>query len=60
MKERYNSFDGLRAIAAIGILLMHYLANVDEKCMMTLQESSIVLYIKKLFRFLRCLSICFS
>lgn len=47
MKERYNSFDGLRAIAAIGILLMHYLANVDEKCMMTLQESSIVLYIKK-------------
>lgn len=42
MKERYNSFDGLRAIAAIGILLMHYLANVDEKCMMVLQESSVV------------------
>lgn len=42
MKERYNSFDGLRAIAAIGILLMHYLANIDEVCMITLQESSIL------------------
>ncbi len=27
MKERYNNFDGLRAFSAIGIILMHVMAN---------------------------------
>lgn len=29
MKERYSSLDGLRAFAAIGIAIMHILANID-------------------------------
>lgn len=29
MKERYTSLDGLRAFAAIGIAIMHILANID-------------------------------
>lgn len=28
--NRYNSFDGLRSIAALGIAIMHYLANIDK------------------------------
>ena len=29
MKERYTSLDGMRAFAAIGIVIMHILANID-------------------------------
>lgn len=29
--QRYDSFNGLRGYAAIGILLMHYLANISPK-----------------------------
>lgn len=29
MNERYSSLDGLRAFAAIGIAIMHILANID-------------------------------
>lgn len=29
MKERYSSLDGLRAFAAIGIAIMHIMANID-------------------------------
>ena len=41
-KERYNSFDGLRAIAAIGILIMHYLANIDIESITELHNSGIL------------------
>lgn len=30
-RERYNSLDGLRAYAALGIILMHVLANISVK-----------------------------
>lgn len=36
--NRYRSFDGLRGYAAIGILLMHYLANMPNGC-----ESSLII-----------------
>ena len=29
-QNKYDGFDGLRAFAAIGIAMMHYLANIDE------------------------------
>ena len=29
-QNKYGGFDGLRAFAAIGIAMMHYLANIDE------------------------------
>ena len=29
--ERYGAVDGMRAYAAIGIVLMHVLYNIDEK-----------------------------
>ncbi|WP_279149068.1 hypothetical protein [Segatella bryantii] len=28
--NRYNSFEELRSIAALGIAIMHYLANIDK------------------------------
>ena len=31
MKERYSSLDGQRAFAAIGIAIMHILANIDNE-----------------------------
>ena len=31
IKERYDSLDGLRAFACIGIVLMHVKANIDIK-----------------------------
>lgn len=30
-KERYDSLDGLRAYAAVGIVLMHILSNITLK-----------------------------
>lgn len=39
---RYESFDGLRAFAAIGILLMHYLANIGKDVSGVLKETSVV------------------
>lgn len=42
--QRYNSFDGLRGYAAIGILLMHYLANIDPNVETYLKETSPLLY----------------
>lgn len=42
--QRYNSFDGLRGYAAIGILLMHYLANLDAETAIKLQQSNLLLY----------------
>ena len=29
-QNKYGGFDGLKAFAAIGIAMMHYLANIDE------------------------------
>lgn len=40
--ERYNSFNGLRACAALGILLMHYLANINADVAGRLCESGIL------------------
>ena len=37
---RYESFNGLRAISAIGILLMHYLANIDSDIKMELMNAN--------------------
>lgn len=37
---RYDSFNGLRAISAIGILLMHYLANIDSDIEMGLMNAN--------------------
>lgn len=41
-KDRYGSFDGLRAIAAFGIAIMHYLANIDKGVAYTLKDGSFV------------------
>lgn len=38
--ERYNSFDGLRALSALGIAMMHYLENVSV--VQELKDSSVV------------------
>lgn len=40
----YNSFDGLRGYAAIGILLMHYLANIDSSVSNGLKSAFPLLY----------------
>lgn len=42
--NRYGSFDGLRGYAAIGILLMHYLANMPNGCISSLVVSCPFLY----------------
>lgn len=42
--ERYESFNGLRAYAALGILLMHYLSNIDKEVSMVLKEDLPLLY----------------
>jgi peptidoglycan/LPS O-acetylase OafA/YrhL len=42
--QRYNSFNGLRGFAAIGILLMHYLANMDANIVLPLKQSNPLLY----------------
>ena len=38
--DRYDCFDGLRAIAAFGIAIMHYLANIDKGVAEILKEGS--------------------
>lgn len=40
LPDRYDSFDGLRTIAALGIAVMHYLANIDKEVAGTLQADS--------------------
>lgn len=42
--KRYASFDGLRGFAAIGILLMHYRANMPQAVGEALGEASPLLY----------------
>ena len=42
--QRYDSFDGLRGFAAIGILLMHYLANLPPEAGRELAASGPLLY----------------
>ena len=42
MIGRYNSFDGLRAIGAFGIAMMHYMANMRKADVVFLEESSIL------------------
>ena len=42
--QRYDSFDGLRGFAAIGILLMHYLANMPPEAGKALGTASPLLY----------------
>jgi peptidoglycan/LPS O-acetylase OafA/YrhL len=42
--NRYDSFNGLRGFAAIGILLMHYRANINPAIATSLKESSLLLY----------------
>ena len=39
-RERYESLNGLRAIAAICILLMHYYLNLSEETKTVLSDSS--------------------
>ena len=38
-QNKYGGFDGLRAFAAIGIAMMHYLANIDENISEKLKNS---------------------
>lgn len=42
--QRYDSFDGLRGFAAIGILLMHYLSNLPPEAGRELVASGPLLY----------------
>lgn len=42
VSERYDSFNGLRACAALGILLMHYLANIGSETSESLRCSGIL------------------
>lgn len=42
--QRYDSFNGLRGYAAIGILLMHYLANINPEIALYLKGSNPLLY----------------
>ena len=39
-QNKYGGFDGLRALAAIGIAVMHYLANIDVDIADRLKDSS--------------------
>ena len=41
-QNKYGGFDGLRAFAAIGIAMMHYLANIDEGISEELKNSGIL------------------
>lgn len=41
-QNKYGGFDGLRAFAAIGIAMMHYLANIDENISEKLKNSGIL------------------
>lgn len=42
--KRYDSFNGLRGYAAIGILLMHYLANINSDTINILKNDAPMLY----------------
>lgn len=42
--QRYDSFNGLRGYAAIGILLMHYLANISPEKALYLKNISPLFY----------------
>lgn len=42
--RHYDSFNGLRGYAAIGILLMHYLANIDADVAYYLKNANPILY----------------
>lgn len=42
--QHYDSFNGLRGYAAIGILLMHYLANINTETALYLKGSNPLLY----------------
>lgn len=41
-QNKYGGFDGLRAFAAIGIAMMHFLANIDEGISEELKNSGIL------------------
>ena len=41
-QNKYGGFDGLRALAAIGISMMHYLANIDEGIAEKLKDSGLL------------------
>ena len=41
---RYDSFNGLRGYAAIGILLMHYMANINPEAALFLKNANPFLY----------------
>jgi len=56
--NRYNSFDGLRGYSAIGILLMHYLANFDKAVVSQLEISLPFIY-KQLIPFFTTLVFLF-
>ena len=51
-KERYGALDGLRAYAAIGILIMHVLANGNYTCTGVLMESVIPSWASYVFLFM--------
>lgn len=42
--KRYDSFNGLRGYAAIGILLMHYFANTNSSTVNVLKNAAPILY----------------
>ena len=56
-QNKYGGFDGLRALAAIGIAVMHYLANIDEGIAVKLKDSGYIY--SDIVPFSRLLSLCF-
>ncbi len=61
MKERYNNFDGLRAFSAIGIILIHVLANANYDMQETSFLKSIIAEFDNfvfLFMLLSAFSLC--
>lgn len=61
MKERYNNFDGLRAFAAFGIIIMHvganarYMINISEAARLVIGSFTNLVF---LFMILSSFSIC--
>ena len=56
-QNKYGGFDGLRAFAAIGIVMMHFLANIDEGISEELKNQEF--YIRRLCHSSLHLSLCF-
>ena len=50
--KKYDSINGLRTIAAIGIVMMHVLANVDYKLNNVILESVIASFTQFVYLFM--------